>query len=134
MVGSRVADQGVGHADRGGALPQEFGQVSTQMRELILPALAEPGMKARFAELGGNVLPGSPSHFGELVSEDAEKWGKVIRTAGIKARRNDSATGSVACRDDRTAGHLSITYGPTPLEVCMAPFPFLLNSLTYLLE
>jgi hypothetical protein len=55
------------------------------MRDLILPALAEPGMKARFAELGGTVLPGSPSHFAELISEDAEKWCKVIRTAGIKA-------------------------------------------------
>jgi tripartite-type tricarboxylate transporter receptor subunit TctC len=47
-------------------------------------ALAEPGMKARFAELGGRVLPGSPGDFGKLISDDTEKWGKVIRTANIK--------------------------------------------------
>jgi len=42
-------------------------------------------MKARLAELGGMVLPGSPADFGMLVAEETEKWGKVIRAAGIKA-------------------------------------------------
>jgi len=42
-------------------------------------------MKARFAELGGTVLPGSPAGFGKLLVDEKEKWGKVIRTANIKA-------------------------------------------------
>ena len=42
-------------------------------------------MKARFADLGGTVLPGSPADFGKLLVDDTEKWGKVIRTANIKA-------------------------------------------------
>ena len=41
-------------------------------------------MKARFADLGGTVLPGSPADFGKLLAEETEKWGKVIRAANIK--------------------------------------------------
>ena len=41
-------------------------------------------MKARFAELGNAVLPGSPADFGKLISDETEKWGKVIKFAGIK--------------------------------------------------
>jgi len=48
-------------------------------------ALADQAMRARFAELGGVALPGSPADFGAFIGTEAEKWGKVIRTAGIKA-------------------------------------------------
>jgi tripartite-type tricarboxylate transporter receptor subunit TctC len=51
----------------------------------INAALADPKMKARLADLGGTVLPGSPADFGKLISEETEKWGKVIRTANLKA-------------------------------------------------
>jgi tripartite-type tricarboxylate transporter receptor subunit TctC len=47
-------------------------------------ALADAKLKARFAELGGVVLPGSPADFGKLVRDETEKWGKVIRAANIK--------------------------------------------------
>jgi tripartite-type tricarboxylate transporter receptor subunit TctC len=47
-------------------------------------ALAEPAMKARLADLGGAVLPGSPAQFGKLIAAETEKWGKVIRAANIK--------------------------------------------------
>jgi hypothetical protein len=30
------------------------------------------------------VLPGSPADFGQLMAEETEKWGKVIRFANIK--------------------------------------------------
>jgi hypothetical protein len=29
-------------------------------------------------------LPGSPATFGKLIANETEKWGKVIRFAGIK--------------------------------------------------
>jgi hypothetical protein len=35
---------------------------------------------------GGKPLMGSPSDFGKRIAEDTEKWGKVIRAAGIKAQ------------------------------------------------
>jgi hypothetical protein len=42
-------------------------------------------MKARVADLGGDVLALSPADFGRLIAEETEKWGKVIRAVNIKA-------------------------------------------------
>ncbi|MGB9364966.1 MAG: tripartite tricarboxylate transporter substrate binding protein [Xanthobacteraceae bacterium] len=50
----------------------------------INAALADPKVKARFADLGGMVLPGSPADFGKLIRDETEKWAKVIRAANIK--------------------------------------------------
>jgi tripartite-type tricarboxylate transporter receptor subunit TctC len=47
--------------------------------------LADPMIKARFADLGATVLPGSSAEFGKLIADDTEKWGKVVKFAGIKA-------------------------------------------------
>ena len=41
-------------------------------------------MKARLADLGGAVLPGSPADFGKFIADETEKWAKVIRSANIK--------------------------------------------------
>jgi tripartite-type tricarboxylate transporter receptor subunit TctC len=46
--------------------------------------LADPMIKARFADLGATVLPGSPADFGKLIEAETEKWAKVIRAANIK--------------------------------------------------
>jgi tripartite-type tricarboxylate transporter receptor subunit TctC len=51
----------------------------------INAGLAAPKMKARLADLGGAVLAGSPADFGKLIADETEKWGKVIKSAGIKA-------------------------------------------------
>jgi tripartite-type tricarboxylate transporter receptor subunit TctC len=50
----------------------------------INAALVDPGMKARLADLGGEPLAGSPSAFGKFIAEETEKWGSVVRLAGIK--------------------------------------------------
>ena len=42
-------------------------------------------MKARLAELGNAAPPGSPADFGKLISDETEKWAKVIKFAGIRA-------------------------------------------------
>jgi hypothetical protein len=41
-------------------------------------------MKARLADLGGDVLALSPADFCKLIADETEKWGKVIRDANIK--------------------------------------------------
>jgi hypothetical protein len=51
----------------------------------LYAALADPKMKARFADLGGTVLPGSPADLGKLIAAETEKWGKVVKFAGLKA-------------------------------------------------
>ena len=42
-------------------------------------------MKARIADLGATVLPGSPADFGKLIAEETEKWAKVVKFSGAKA-------------------------------------------------
>jgi len=46
--------------------------------------LADPKMKARIADLGAEVLSGSPTDFAKLIAADTEKWVKVIRAANVK--------------------------------------------------
>ena len=51
----------------------------------INAGLADPKLKARFADLGSVEFAGSPSDFGALLVAETEKWGKVVKFAGIKA-------------------------------------------------
>jgi len=60
-------------------------EIVDKLNKEINAALDDPKMKARLAELGGVVLPGSPAQFGKLIAEETEKWAKVIRAANIKA-------------------------------------------------
>ena len=46
--------------------------------------LADQKAKARFIELGASLLPGSAADFGKLIADETEKWGRVIKFAGIK--------------------------------------------------
>jgi tripartite-type tricarboxylate transporter receptor subunit TctC len=46
--------------------------------------LADPTARARFIDLGASLLPGSAADFGNLIADETEKWGKVIKFAGIK--------------------------------------------------
>jgi tripartite-type tricarboxylate transporter receptor subunit TctC len=50
----------------------------------INAALANPRMKARFADIGGEPLAGSPAALGKLVADETEKWAKVVKFAGLK--------------------------------------------------
>jgi tripartite-type tricarboxylate transporter receptor subunit TctC len=59
-------------------------EIIEKLNREINAGLAAPEMKARLADLGGTVLPGSPSDFGKLIADETEKWGKVIRAANIK--------------------------------------------------
>jgi tripartite-type tricarboxylate transporter receptor subunit TctC len=47
-------------------------------------ALADPRIKARLIELSGDPLAGSPADFGRLIADEMEKWGKVIKFAGVR--------------------------------------------------
>jgi tripartite-type tricarboxylate transporter receptor subunit TctC len=46
--------------------------------------LADPKVKARFADLGSEPLTGSPAEIGQMLASETEKWAKVIRAANIK--------------------------------------------------
>jgi len=55
-----------------------------RLNKEINTTLADPTAKTKLAELGGAVMPGSAADFRELIVEETEKWGKVIRASNIK--------------------------------------------------
>jgi len=60
-------------------------QTIDKLNEAVNTALADPNIKARLADLGGVPFPVSPTDLGKFIVEEAERWGKVIKFAGIKA-------------------------------------------------
>jgi hypothetical protein len=67
-----------------GAPKKTPAEIIDKLNKEINAALADPKIKARFADLSGTVVAGSPADFGNLIADETEKWGKVIRTANIK--------------------------------------------------
>ena len=61
-------------------------EIVDTLNRQVNAALADPKMRARLADIGGTALPGSPAEFGKLIADETEKWGKVIKFAGIKAQ------------------------------------------------
>ena len=47
-------------------------------------ALADPAMKAKFANLGAEPMPMTPGEFGQFIVAEIDKWAKVVRFAGVK--------------------------------------------------
>jgi len=60
-------------------------EIIDRLNTAINAVLSDPQIKAHLADLGATVLPGSPDQFGKLLTDDTEKWSKVIKFAGIKA-------------------------------------------------
>ena len=60
-------------------------EIVDKLNREINAGLADPKLKARLADLGGDVLALSPADFGKLIADETEKWGKVIGALNIKA-------------------------------------------------
>ena len=61
-------------------------EIVNRLNVEINAALVDPKMKARFADFGAIALPGSPADFGKLLTDETEKWGRVIRAANLKVK------------------------------------------------
>jgi tripartite-type tricarboxylate transporter receptor subunit TctC len=60
-------------------------EIIDKLNHEINAGLADPSIRARIADLGNTPLALSPATYGKLLAEETEKWGKVIKFAGIKA-------------------------------------------------
>jgi tripartite-type tricarboxylate transporter receptor subunit TctC len=83
-VGDVVADFEAVYWAGIGAPRNTPAEIIQRLNKEINTGLADPKMKARFADLGGSVLSGSSADFGKLIVDETEKWGKVVKFAGIK--------------------------------------------------
>jgi tripartite-type tricarboxylate transporter receptor subunit TctC len=61
------------------------GDVAKRLNVETNAALADPTIQKRFASMGALPLGGSPDDFRKLIADETEKWGKVIKFAGISA-------------------------------------------------
>jgi tripartite-type tricarboxylate transporter receptor subunit TctC len=68
-----------------GAPRETPASIVEKLNREINAVLAEPAMKAKFDDLGCVLIARSPAAFSKLIAEETEKWGKVIRFAGMKA-------------------------------------------------
>jgi tripartite-type tricarboxylate transporter receptor subunit TctC len=59
--------------------------VIERLNREINAVLADAKSNARLAELGGLSAPGTPADFGKFIADETDKWGKVVRQAGVKA-------------------------------------------------
>jgi tripartite-type tricarboxylate transporter receptor subunit TctC len=67
-----------------GAPKNTPAEIIETLNKEINAGLADPKVKTRFADLGVTVLAGSPADFGRFIADETEKWGKVVKFAGIK--------------------------------------------------
>jgi tripartite-type tricarboxylate transporter receptor subunit TctC len=56
-----------------------------KLNKTINEALADPGVQAKLAELGGTLIPGTPEDFGKIVQAETDKWAKVVKATGATA-------------------------------------------------
>jgi hypothetical protein len=64
-------------------------EVVGNLNKQINAALVDPKMRARFADAGGTVLPGSPADFGRLIAEETSgpRWSNSPAPSRIEPRR-----------------------------------------------
>ena len=60
-------------------------EIVETLNRAVQAAFADSAMKAKLADTGGAPLPGSAADFARLMAAETEKWGKVVKAAGIKA-------------------------------------------------
>jgi tripartite-type tricarboxylate transporter receptor subunit TctC len=67
-----------------GAPAQTPAEIVALLNNQVNAALADPTFTARVRDLGMQPFTGSPAEFSKFIAGETEKWGKVIRAAGIK--------------------------------------------------
>jgi tripartite-type tricarboxylate transporter receptor subunit TctC len=59
-------------------------EIIEKLNKEINAALADPKIKARLSDLGNAPMPMTPADFGQFIAAETEKWGKVVKFAGLK--------------------------------------------------
>jgi tripartite-type tricarboxylate transporter receptor subunit TctC len=67
-----------------GAPKNTPAEIIHKLNREINAGLGDAKMRARLANLGCTVLASSPTDFGKIIADETEKWGKVVKFAGVK--------------------------------------------------
>ncbi len=68
-----------------GAPKNTPNEIVEKLNREVSAALVDPKMQESIVNVGSVPMSMTPRNFGKLIADDAEKWGKVVRAANIKA-------------------------------------------------
>jgi tripartite-type tricarboxylate transporter receptor subunit TctC len=60
------------------------GDIIAKLNAETNAGLVDAKLNARLVDVGAEPTPMTPAEFGKLIADDTEKWGKVLRAAGIR--------------------------------------------------
>ncbi len=60
------------------------GDIVERLNREVNAGLADPGVLARFAEIGASPLVYAPAEIRAVVAQNVEKWAKVVKAAGLE--------------------------------------------------
>jgi tripartite-type tricarboxylate transporter receptor subunit TctC len=61
-------------------------EIIAKLNREIIEGLRDPKLTSRLAELGGELFPMTATEFGRYLADETEKWSKVVKLAGIRAK------------------------------------------------
>jgi tripartite-type tricarboxylate transporter receptor subunit TctC len=60
-------------------------EVVAKLNEAVVAALTDPTVAGRMRAVGAEPHPTTPEEFGQFIRREIDKWGRVVRQAGLKA-------------------------------------------------
>jgi tripartite-type tricarboxylate transporter receptor subunit TctC len=60
-------------------------EIVDKLNTTVNAGLADPQLKAKIRDLGGEPMPMTPAQFGKFIKDETEKWAKVVKFSGAKA-------------------------------------------------
>jgi tripartite-type tricarboxylate transporter receptor subunit TctC len=59
-------------------------EIVERLNREINAVLNDPAIKSKMAEFGSETFVSTPAEFAKFIAEDADRWGKVVKAAGLK--------------------------------------------------
>jgi len=59
-------------------------EIIDKLNAAINAGLADPRLKAKIKDLGGETMSMTPAEFGKFLADETAKWAKVVKSAGLK--------------------------------------------------
>jgi tripartite-type tricarboxylate transporter receptor subunit TctC len=59
-------------------------EIVEKLNAAVQKVIAQPAIRAKFAEIGAQATGGTPEQFGAYIREDLAKWTRIVKEANVK--------------------------------------------------